>query len=49
MNPENIINLEQHPIQESDYSKSCKDQLDSTGALVIKAHTHGALVGSRGH
>ena len=36
MNPENIINLEQHPIQESDYSKSCKDQLDSTGALVMK-------------
>ena len=36
MNPENIINLEQHPIQESDYSKSCKDQLDSTGALVIE-------------
>ena len=36
MNPENIINLEQHPIQESDYSKSCKDQLDSTGALVME-------------
>ena len=36
MNPENIINLEQHPIQESDYSKSCKDQLDVGGALVMK-------------
>ena len=36
MNPENIINLEQHPIQESAYSKSCKDQLDSTGALVME-------------
>ena len=36
MNPENIINLEQHPIQEFDYSKSCKDQLDSTGALVME-------------
>ena len=36
MNPENIINLEQHPIQESDYSKSCKDQLDSKGALVME-------------
>ena len=36
MNPENIINLEQHPIQESDYLKSCKDQLDSTGALVME-------------
>ena len=36
MNPENIINLEQHPIQESDYSKSCKDQLDVAGALVMK-------------
>jgi len=36
MNPENIINLEQHPIQESEYSKSCKDQLDSTGALVME-------------
>ena len=36
MNPENIINLEQHPIQESDYSKSCKDQLDSTGVLVME-------------
>jgi len=36
MNPENIINLEQHQIQESDYSKSCKDQLDSTGALVME-------------
>jgi len=36
MNPENIINLEQHPIQESDYSKSCKDQLDVAGVLVMK-------------
>jgi alkylated DNA repair dioxygenase AlkB len=36
MNPENIINLEQHPIQASDYSKSCKDQLDSTGAMVME-------------
>ena len=36
MNPEIIINIEQHPIQESDYSKSCKDQLDSTGALVME-------------
>ena len=36
MNPENIINLKQHPIQESDYSKSCKDQFESTGALVME-------------
>ena len=36
MNPENIINLEQHPIQDSNYSKSCKDQLDLAGALVMK-------------
>jgi len=36
MNPENIINLEQHPIQESDYSKSCHDQLDVAGAFVMK-------------
>ena len=36
MSPENIINLEQHPIQASDYSKSCKDQLDSTGAMVME-------------
>ena len=36
MNPENIINLEQHPIQDSNYSKSCKDKLDLAGALVIK-------------
>jgi len=36
MNPENIINLEQHPIQDSNYSKSCKDQLDLVGALVMK-------------
>ena len=44
MNPENIINLEQHPIQESDYSKSCKDQLDSTGALVMEDFLNLSLI-----
>ncbi len=36
MNPENIINLQQHPIQDAGYTQSCKAQLDSTGALVME-------------
>ena len=36
MNPENIVNLHQHPIQDGRYRLSCKAQLDGTGALVMK-------------
>ena len=36
MNPENIVNLAQHPIQDVQYTQSCKAQLDSTGALVME-------------
>ena len=36
MNPENIVNLAQHPIQDVQYTQSCKAQIDSTGALVME-------------
>ena len=36
MNPETIVNLELHPIQDSSYIQKCKDQLDSKGALVME-------------
>ena len=36
MNPETIVNLELHPIQDNSYIQKCKDQLDSKGALVME-------------
>ncbi|MCK5900863.1 2OG-Fe(II) oxygenase, partial [bacterium] len=36
MNPETIVNLELHPIQDSSYIQKSKDHLDSKGALVME-------------
>ena len=36
MNPGELVNLHQHPIQDTRYTQSCKAQLDSTGALVME-------------
>jgi len=36
MNPETIVNLKLHPIQDSSYIQKCKDQLDSKGALEME-------------
>ncbi|MDG2066497.1 MAG: hypothetical protein P8L36_16105, partial [SAR324 cluster bacterium] len=36
MSPENIVNLKLHPIHDGLFTKSCKDQFDKTGALVME-------------
>ena len=36
MSPENIVNLKLHPIHDGRFTKSCKDQFDKTGALVME-------------
>ncbi|MDP7174771.1 MAG: 2OG-Fe(II) oxygenase, partial [SAR324 cluster bacterium] len=45
MNPENIVNLNLHPIQDGHYTKSCKDQFDNTGALVMENFLSADTVG----
>ena len=36
MNPEIIVNLKLHPIQDAGYNISCKAQLERSGALVME-------------
>ena len=45
MNLENIVNLNLHPIQDGHYTKSCKDQFDNTGALVMENFLSADTVG----
>ena len=45
MSPENIVNLKLHPIHDGCFTKSCKDQFDKTGALVMENFLSSDTVG----